>query len=172
MSMDIILYAPDKATIAAFGKAHPPANPLLQADGKTRRGVRYCWWGGSGGKFMTTPGVPGAEPGDPWITPPTYLPGVVMLLHIHSAFFAANEINPGDPDYEDPVDPDNIEQWERNRVVRYIKENGVWGEMGSAPNKVPYYEIDGTRLFRPKDVNAFIAAKGVPGHTWVGGNAY
>ncbi len=167
MPLDIILYAPNKPALAVFGKAHPPANPLLQNDGNTRDGVSYCWWSGSG-KFMTAPGVPSGNDNDPWTTPPTFLPGVVMLLRLHSAFFDDNEIKEGDPDYVEPADPDNIEQHERCRVVRYVKENGVLGTMGG----IPYYEIDNVRLFRPSDVETFLTAKGVPAHIWVGGNVY
>ncbi|MCP5087915.1 MAG: hypothetical protein GY952_14070 [Rhodobacteraceae bacterium] len=164
MPIDIILYAPNKPTMAAFAKAHPPANPLLDAKGYPRKGVRYSWWGGSQGKFMTDPGNPTADP----VVPPTFLPGVAMLLHIHSEFFDDNNITPEDDDYVKPADPDNIEQHERNRVVRYIKENGTEGTMGG----VAYYEIDDVRLFRPKDVVAFIVANNVKGHRWVDGNSY
>jgi hypothetical protein len=37
---------------------------------------------------------------------------------------------------------------------------------------IPYYEIDGVRLLRPQDVEAFVQSRNIPGHIWVGGNSY
>ena len=161
--IDIILYAPNKATLLTFAENHPPINPLASrnADNELviRQGVDYCWWAGSG-KFMTQVGTYDAEGNE--ITPPTYLPGVVALMRIYGSFFESNILVP------DSEDPDKDEQWARSKIAKYIKDNGTPGTMGG----IPYYEIDSVRLFRPTDVEEFLANNNIPGHIWVGGNQY
>lgn len=151
--IDIILYSPTgKQAIVAFARNHPPGNPLLDSDNNVRRGVSYCWWGNDG-DFMTDPGDEN--------TPPTFAPGKVALLRINSQFF---------DDHLEPAedDPDREEQWARSKVARYIRNNGTPGTMAG----IPYYQIDGVRLLRPSDVQAFIQANNTIGHEWVGGNSF
>lgn len=161
--IDLILYAPDKATFANFARTNPPANPLQQQDAEgnwfNRPGFDYCWWAGSG-KMMTAKGTYDQDGNE--ITPPTFLPGFVALVRIHGQFFEDNVLIPDD------ADPDKLEQWARNRVVQYIKNNGTPGTMGS----IPYYEVDGVRMFRPADVKGFLNNKNLPGHEWLGGNSF
>jgi len=165
MSIDLILYAPaGKSAFATFARNHPPANPLLDADGNTREGVSYCWWAGSG-KFMTQAGTYD-ENGDE-ITPPTFAPGHVALLRIHSSFFDATRL--ADQTYDEEGNPE-LEQHQRSAVVKYIRDNGSFGTM--AGGTIPYYELDGVRILRPQDVEAYLASNNIPGHIWVGGNRY
>jgi hypothetical protein len=169
MAIDLILWAPDKATLATFAKSNPPANPLMQDvdDGEggtitvTRDGVSYCWWAGSG-KMLTQLGTYDSEGNE--LTPPQYLTGVVALLRIHSDFFNQTRLNP------DPEDPDAAEQWARSTVAKYIKDNGTPGTV--AGGTIPYYELGGIRIFRPTDVEQFLSNNNLPGHIWVGGNSY
>jgi|SRR5210317_1994384 len=164
--MDIILYAPNgKADLVAFAKNHPPANPLLDAEGNVREGVDYCWWAGSG-KFMTDPGT-GGDPEEPGYVAPTYAPGDVALLRIFGSFFENTKL--ADQTYDENGVP-QLDQDQRSAVVQYIKNNGTPGTM--AGGTIPYYEIDNVRLLRPTDVEAFLAANNIPGHIWVGGNSY
>lgn len=163
--IDIILYAPTgKSTIAAFAKAHPPANPMLQedADGNDiiRPGISWCWWGGTG-NFMTAPAVVD-ENGDV-TTPATYAPGAVAMLRVSADFFG-DRLEPAEGD------PDAAEQWARSKVAQYIKNNGTFGSM--VGGTIPYYELDGVRLLRPSDVEAFMSANNCTRHEWLGGNSY
>jgi len=161
--LDIILYAPGgKADLVAFAKAHPPANPLLDDDGNVRPGVDYCWWAGSG-KFMTAKGEYDQN-GDE-IVPPSFAPGVVALLRISGSFFENTKL--ADQEYDEEGTP-QLEQHQRSAVVNYIRNNGTPGTMQG----IPYYEIDGVRLLRPQDVEAFVQSRNIPGHIWVGGNSY
>lgn len=158
--IDLILYAPTgKATFATFARNHPPANPLLDADGNTREGVSYCWWAGSG-KFMTNAGT-GGDPEAPGYVAPTFAPGHVALLRIHSAFFEATKL-------ADQNEDGTLEQYQRSAVVKYIRDNGTPGTMAG----INYYELDGVRIFRPQDVEAYLASNNIPGHRWVSGNRY
>jgi len=164
--LDIVLYAPGgKADLVQFAKNHPPANPLVDAEGNTREGVSYCWWAGSG-NFMTDPGT-GGDPEDPGYVAPTFAPGSVALLRISGSFFENNKL--ADQTYDENGVP-QLEQWQRSNIIKYIKDNGVLGSM--AGGSIPYYEIDNVRLLRPLDVEAFLAANNIPGHIWVGGNSY
>ena len=160
--LDIILYAPTgKAALVDFARNHPPANPLLDDEGNTREGVSYCWWAGEG-KFKTVKEtiVDGVV-----TVPATFLPGVVALLRIHSDFFASQKL--ADQAYDENGQP-QIEQWQRSAVVKYIKDNGTPGTMGG----IPYVNLAGVRIFRPQDVATFLAARNLPGHEWLDGNAY
>ena len=163
--LDIILYAPTgKAALVQFAKNHPPANPLLDAEGNVREGVDYCWWAGSG-NFMTAKGTYDGEGNE--ITPPTFAPGAVALLRISGDFFQNTKL--ADQTYDENGVP-QLEQWQRSNIVQYIKDNGVLGSMQGGT--IPYYEIDSVRLLRPSDVEEFMSANGIPGHIWVGGNSY
>ena len=167
--LDIILYAPGgKADLVQFAKNHPPANPLLQDDGEgnpvTREGVDYCWWAGSG-KFMTAKGEYDGEGNE--IVPPSFAPGVVALLRIDGSFFENTKL--ADQEYDEEGVP-QLEQHQRSAVVNYIRNNGTPGTMTA--DDIPYYDIDGVRLLRPQDVDAFVQSRNIPGHIWVGGNSY
>ena len=87
-----------------------------------------------------------------------FFPGVVALLRIYGDFFNTDHL-------DDAVDE---EQWSRSKVVRYIKNNGTLSDFSG----ISYYELDGVKIFRPADVNAMLADRGVPGHEWLGGNSY
>jgi hypothetical protein len=156
--IDLVLYAANKAALATFAKTHPVGNPLMDDEGNTREGVSYCWWAGNG-KLMTKKGT---YDGQTQLTAPTFLSGVVAIMRIHSQRFFDNKLIP------DEADPDKDEQHAKSKIVRYIKNNGTQGTMGG----ITYFELDGVRIFRPVDVEAFLASKDLPGHTWVGGNQY
>ena len=169
MSLDIILYAPGgKADMIAWAKVNPPANPLLDEDDEgnmvTRPGVSFCWWAGSG-QFKTANGTYDGEGNE--ITPPTFAPGAVGLLRIHTILLENTHIT--DQTYDENGNP-QLEQWERNQVAKWIKDNGTPGTM--AGGTVPYYEVGTVRLLRPQDAEAFMAANNIAGHVWVGGNSY
>lgn len=165
MSLDIILWAPSKAALAAWAASNPPANPLWQ-DGEAREGVGYTWWAGSG-QFMTAPGVYDGDGIE--ITPPTFAPGVVALLRLHSSFFSGDVEGDGSRwDYSDPANPVAKDQSEYSKAAKWIKNNGTPGTMAG----INYWEVGGVRLLKPADVEAFCEANNVPGHIWVGGNTY
>jgi len=165
--LDIILYCPTgKGDLVDWAKTTPPNNPLLQDDGEgnnvTRPGIDYCWWAGSG-KFMTQKGTYD-ENGDE-ITPPSFAPGVVALLRIHSDFFENTKL--ADQTYDEEGNP-QLEQHQRSAVVKYIKDNGTASSMAG----IPYYQLGAVRLLRPEDADAFCVSNNIPGHQWVGGNSY
>lgn len=160
MALDLVLWAPTKAALATWAASNPPANPLMDAEGNTREGVSYCWWAGTG-QFMTAPGVYDSEGVE--VTPPTFAPGVVALLRIHSDFFANDLL---EDKYD--VNGNKKEQWVYSKAAKWIKDNGTPGTMGG----VSYYEVGGVRLFKPEDVETFCASNNIPGHIWVGGNEY
>jgi hypothetical protein len=170
MSLDIILWAPSKSALATWAKTHPAANPLLQDDGEgntvPRDGISYCWWAGSG-QFMTAKGTYDAEGVE--LTPPTFAPGVVVLMKLHTTFFESDKEGDGQR-YDIDQDGNTVprEQWQYSKVAKWVKNNGVPGTMGT----VNYYEVDGIRLFKPSDVETFLAANDLPGHGWVDGNSY
>lgn len=159
MSLDIILWAPNKAALATWAQTHPAQAPLMTADGP-REGVSYCWWAGDG-KFKTANGTYDAEGNE--LTPPTFAPGVVALLRLHTSFFQSDKLAE-----RTDAEGNAREQWEYSKAAQWVKNNGTPGSMGS----VNYYEVDGVRLFRPSDVEAFLAANNIAGHVWVDGNSY
>ena len=170
--IDLILHCPaGTAALLTWAKTNPPANPLIfeQDDGEggtvnvNRTGFEYCLWAGSG-DFMTAKAVLDVD-GETVITPASFLPGTVALVRIYSSFFEDQYIDPAGA-----ADPENPEQWEKNKVAKYIKDNGTLNTIGSPA--IPYYELDGVRIFRPQDVNAFLASNSLPGHEWLGGNSY
>jgi hypothetical protein len=147
--IDLILWANTKNALLTWAKANPPNAPLVDANNKPVKGVRYCWWNGDG-KMITVKGD--------FVTPNTYLTGVIGVLRLHSTYFDA-----------DKIDAEG-EQWARSKVVKYIKDNGTPGTV--AGGAITYYELDGIRIFRPADVQAWLLANNLPGHEWVGGNSY
>jgi hypothetical protein len=160
--IDLILWCNTKAGFVTFAKAHPAGNPLMQdvtdpITGVTttvvREGVRWCWWGGDG-QMMKTKAV---MSGMTVVTPATYVPGFVMLMTIYR---------------DDDVLAATGEQFVKSKVAKYIKDNGVFGRTSAANGNIPYYELSGVRIFRPQDVETWLAANGLPGHQWVGGNQY
>lgn len=156
--IDLVLWAANFATLVAFARAHPSGAPLL-INGHSRSHWDYCPWAGTG-KFMTAKGTYDGN-GDE-VTPPTFLSGEVHILRIYSQFFANDTVSPQDPDYDADT------QDGRSKIAKYIKDNGTSGTLGSWP----YYELDGVRIFRPSDVDSFLALNDLPGHEWVGGNEY
>ena len=158
--IDLILYAANKATIRDFGIARGLITAQDDGEGGTIyvkvRNFDYCWWAGSG-QFKTANGTYDEQGNE--ITPPTFAPGVAALLRIYTA-----------DDALDPGAEENPEQWQKSKVAKYIRDNGTPGSfLGGA---VPYYEVDGVRLMRPADVNAWLEANNLPGHEWAGGNSY
>jgi len=113
--------------------------------------------------FITEPGITVNvdDPVDLW-TPATFSPLLVAIVRVYADFFTSQQIDPSDPDY------DATEQWGRNKIAQYIKNNGTPGTMGG----IPYYELDGVRMLRPVDVQDFLATNNLPGHEWLGGNSY
>lgn len=149
-AIDLLVQATTQAQILAALKARGLAQDVTDAQLGTATvpvpGVAdFVWWQGTG-KFLTD-------------APATYLPGFVMLVRIY-----------------DPADaianPADGEQWSRSRVVQYVKNNGTPGTLsisGCAP--INYYAIGQFKVTRFADVSACLAAKGLPGHEWAGGNA-
>lgn len=162
MSIDLILWAPNKAALATWAKTHPANDPLLDDEGNVREGVSYAWWWDSG-KLMTAKGTYDSEGNE--LTPPTFAPGVVMLLKLHTSFFERDK--EGDGSRFDS-EGNRKDQWEYSKVVKWVKNNGTPGTMGG----ITYYQVDGIRLFRPQDVEQFLADNDLPGFCWVDGNSY
>jgi hypothetical protein len=153
--IDLVIYAPTKGDLRTFAVAR---GLLEDVEGEMQKAkdFDYCWWAGSG-QFMTAKGT--YDPEGVELTPPTFAPGVVALLHIGTT-----------GDAIDPGATENPEQWHRSQVAKYIRDNGIPGSFfGGA---VPYYEMDSVRLMRPSDVQAWLTSEGLPGHEWAGGNAY
>jgi len=176
--IDLILWAADKPSLAQWAKARgliirtgdvidqDPDSPtfgdvLVAGEWSNRDGFEYCWWADSG-KMMTKAGTYGAEGAE--LTAPSYLAGVLAFIRISGEFFTSDRIIPDD------ADPDKLEQFARSKVVRYLKNNGTIGTLAGGALK--YVEFDGVRIFRPNDVQALLASKNLPGHSWLGGNAY
>jgi len=165
MAIDLILQAPNEATLTAFLKAHPPGNELMDADDNLAHAVNFCLWAGDG-KFMTVKGTYDSEFVE--LTPPEFMTGIVGILRIQDSETAINGINVGDPDYVEPADPENVEQYEKNRVVRHVKDNGASGTLSG----IPYEQLASVKVMSPVDVEAFLVTNDLPGHIWVGGNLY
>lgn len=151
MSIDLILWAPDKATFRTFAVTNgllvevgtdDNGNPVY----RRREGFDFCWWRTSG-KLVTAR-----------TSPPTYLPGFVALVRIFGNFFLSDQIAEGP------------EQWQRSKVARYIKNNGVPGTV--AGGAISYYELNGVRIFRAQDVQDWLTANDLPRHEWQGGNTF
>jgi hypothetical protein len=142
--MDIILQAPNIAAIRNFAFLHG-----LTVGSKEREGVEFSLWGGTG-KFLTA------------ANPPTFAPGVVVLVRFFGGFLRENRLRPLD------TDPGRNEQWSRHKLLRRMKQNGTTGTTGG----IPWIQLDGVRLYRPSDVEAFIVANNLPRHLWSNGNSY
>lgn len=160
--IDLVLYATDRQALVTWGESNPPGRPLIETvdDGeggtvkRAVRGLEWSPWAGSG-QFLTAAGTYDQEGNE--ITPPTYAPGYVIKMRIHSEYF--------DWDREDtvPADPEDVKEWERSKVANYIRQNGTPGTMGT----IPYYEVGGVRIFREKDVQEFLSANSLPGHRFL-----
>src|SRR6056297_2064613 len=127
--IDLVLQAADRQTIRQFGIA----NNLLKRDRTVtvdpetgeeavefgewylRPGVSFSWWNGSG-RMMRSTGTFDDEGNR--LTAPTFVPGVVALLRIGGA--AGQE----DALYDTPEDKNDVKEWERSKVARYIRNNG------------------------------------------------
>ena len=169
--IDILAHVPDQKTLVAWaeknglrervviGRDEDPDSPTYGEPNawgwRTRKGVEWCWWAGSG-KLMRSPGTYDDEGNE--LTAPTYVAGLVAIIRLSGDFFSQDKLD---------AQPD-AEQWARSKVVRYILRNGTVGQTGG----IAFVEMDGVRLFRPGDVQAKIAEWGVPGHEWLGGNVY
>lgn len=117
----------------------------------------------AGRAVFKTPGVTLAvgltvEVWSPLVT----LTGVAVLLRLHSQALVDDALVPDD------ADPDKAEQWARSKVARWVKNNGTLGTI----EEIPYYLVDGVRLFRPADAIPLIQSWGGAGHEWAGGNAF
>ena len=130
-------------------------------------GIRWTWWADNG-KLMTAKGTYDADGAE--LTPPTFAAGVVAILRITSQFFTedVDGVKTYDALTPDEADPDKAEQWARSRVARFVKNNGTPGTAGG----ISYWELDGVRLYKPADVQAFLVSNDVPGHSWQGGNSF
>lgn len=150
--IDLILRAGTQQAILDF----LVARNLLDADGNPAEGFQYCWWAGSG-KVMSKAAVPNpADPMGPPTTPATFLPGFVMLVRIHGQRAKSDKID----------NPADNEQHSRSRIAQWIKNNGTPGKTGT----INWYDVGGVRLYRYQDVADWLAANGLPGHEWAGGN--
>jgi hypothetical protein len=157
--IDLVIYAPTKGDLRTFAVARGLLETVVE-EGVTSyvkaKDFDYCWWAGSG-QFMTAKGTYDGE--GLQITPPTFVAGVVALLHIGTT-----------GDAIDPGATENPEQWHRSQVAKYVKDNGTLGSFFAGA--VPYYDVAGVRLMRPSDVTAWLSSEGLPGHEWAGGNTY
>jgi len=169
--IDLILRAPDRATLVTFARNNglmeqvvlardtDPDSPTYgeptETEWRLKKGVDYCWWAGSG-QMMRSRGTYDEEGNQ--LTAPTFVPGVVAIMRLYADFFNEDRIE---------AEPD-AEQWARSKVVKYIKDNGVIGQIQG----IAYAELDGVQVFRPADVVAKLAEWGVAGHEWMGGNRY
>jgi hypothetical protein len=101
------------------------------------------------------------------VSPPEFLGGQVLLLRIHGDFFQDQVIVP------DEADPDKEKQWARNKVAKYIKDNGTGPDtFDLAGTNIPYYELDGVKLTEADIFVDALKAAGLPWHEWLGGNSY
>lgn len=153
--IDIILWAPNKAALKTWAQTHPANNPLLDEEGNTREGISYSWWGGEG-KIIKTVGTYDADGNE--LTPTVYFPGVAVLLKVD---LISDKL--ADQTHDENGVP-QLEQWERSKVVQWIKNNGTPG----TTQGIRYYDVDGIRLFKPEDV---MSVTPVP-HGWVQGNSF
>lgn len=161
--IDLVLWAASKADMLTWGKTNPPANPLVeeQDDGEggtinvARPGLEFGWWAGSG-DFMTAAGTYDGEGIE--LTPPTFASGVVALLRVHSDFWENDRLEVV------PADPEDVKEWERSKIAQHLRDNGTPGTMAGS---IPYYELNGVRIIRRTDVNTFLAANTLPGHTFL-----
>jgi hypothetical protein len=151
--IDLILQATDRQTLVAFGRAN---NLLRQVDDEweLRPGVSFSWWAGSG-KMMRSPGEYDEE-GNQTIAP-TFVPGLIALVRIGGEAGAEDALN------DTPEDESDVKEWERSKIARYIRRNGVQGEVAG----LTYFEIDDVRIFRRKDISAKLAEWGVPDHVYL-----
>lgn len=133
---------------------------VVEGEWVKREGFDYIWWAGSG-KLMTKKAV--FDAANVVVTEANFLPGYVAIVRIHGDFFANDGLTPAEDD------PDKAEQWTRSKVARYIKNNGTPGTIAGS---VPYYELDGVRIFKASSVQDWLATNSLPGHTWLGGNSY
>jgi hypothetical protein len=157
--IDLVIYAPTKGDLRTFAVARGLLETVVEAGVTTyvkAKDFDYCWWAGSG-QFITSKGTYDTE--GLQITPPTFAPGVVALLHIGTT-----------GDAIDPGATENPEQWHRSQVAKWVKDNGTLGSFFAGA--VPYYDVAGVRLMRPADMQAWLTSEGLPGHEWAGGNSF
>lgn len=158
----LILYAANRAALVAWGETHPPGRPIVVSvnddeGGTVKRaadGIEWSSWGGTG-LFTTVKGT--YDQDGEVITPPTYAPGYVARLRVHSDYFDWDRLETV------PADPEDIKEWERSKIADYIRSNGTPGTMVT----VPYYEVDGIRIFRERDVREFLVLNDIPGHVFL-----
>lgn len=146
--IDLIIQG-TKANIAALLRGRG----LIDADNEPVPGCELAWWAG-GGKFVTTAPVLDAQGNV--TTPAVFMAGFVVMCRLHSSLFT-----------NDRIDGAAGEQWARSKVAKWIKDNGTLGSIEG----IPTYLVNNVRLFRAADVQAWLDARGLPGHEWFGGNS-
>lgn len=124
------------------------ARGLIDADNNPKSGFDYCLWAGSG-KFMTA--KPTYDLNGTLLTPAAYMTDLVLIARISD---------------ESDTTAEGSEQWQRSRVAKWIKSNGVAGTIGG----LPCYTIKNVRLLRAVDVFDWCATRQIPSHEWAGGN--
>ena len=160
----------DVDTVTATEFAFKAGHPIWMGAGVTaeRDGVVIGTWDREQGPNSVFTRAAGETPVvgeflDGYI-PELLLSGVVAIARMSAQLFIDDELIP------DEADPDKLEQWARSIVARAIHNNAVNGTM--ANGEIPYKEWDGVRMFKPSSVNTWLAAHGLPGHIWQGGNVY
>ena len=157
--IDLVLFAASRAALVTWGETHPPGRPIIESvddgeGGTIKRavtGIEWSPWAGNG-NFMTVKGTYDQDGTE--ITPPTFASGYVAKLRIHGEYFDWDKLDTV------PADSDDVKEWERSKIADYIQANGTPGTMGT----IPYYEVDGIRIFREKDVQEFLSTNSIPGH--------
>lgn len=101
-------------------------------------------------------------------TPLTFVPGVTYLFQIFPPYAQDDRLEYV-PDNED--DDSRDFQDRRSKLVEYVKNN-VNGSTGTTTEGIPYLELDGVRIFKPKDAVERLQSLGIPGWEMLGGNNY
>lgn len=150
--IDVILMADTNTALAQFGLAHG----LLVSDGEggwtNAPGVDWSRWAGSG-IMLRSQGEYDAEGNT--ISEPVFVPGHAIVLRLYGAFYESDKIErDGD--------------WFKSKTMQFIHDNGTATEVEG----IPCTEVDGVRVFKPRDVLAKLKEWGVPGHEFAGGGVY
>lgn len=136
VKLDLILWAPDKATLVTFGKN----NNLIDAENNVFPWVSYCWWAGTG-KLMTQAGTYDQDGNQ--LTPPTYLSGEVMLLRLFTEKFGGGSAvktyieNNGTPGVIAGInyyEIDSVRLFRARDVLTYLANNNLPGHFWAGGN--------------------------------------